>query len=432
MLQTLYLTGRPAEALREYERCRQILADSLGADPGVELRQLHQRILAGVPAQPPLTEAPASVGLLSVGPTTDGPDDATPTETYDREAGGHRLAAPMQLPPDVNMFVGRIDELDALTSLLASDEGDAPVGTLAVVDGPAGVGKTGFAVHWAHRERSRYPDGQLYADLHGYGPKHPVEPTVLLRSFLLGLGVPDEQIPDNEECRSALLRSTLAGRRMLLVLDNARSPEQVRPLLPGGANVVLVTSRNQLRGLVAGDGAFRVSVPPLPLSASVELLRRLIPARNYPFTESRLTELAKLCWRSPLLLRTVAERLTRHPGVQAAAIIAEIREATEPLSVLLGSEDRTHMRAALSWSFNALTPAAIRLFHLLCFQTEASGTTCFAVDEAAALLSVPTRVADRVLDELVEQHLLTLHECGGYGFSLPVACPPVARERLSA
>ena len=436
LLQTLYLSGRPAEALREYERCRQILADSLGTDPGVELRQLHQRILAGVPAFLPLSEAPASVGLSSVAPTPDGTDEATPTETYDREPGYRRLAAPMQLPPDVSTFVGRVSELDALTSLLTSEESDAPTSTLAVVDGPAGVGKTGFAVHWAHREKFRYPDGQLYADLHGYGPKDPVEPTVLLRSFLLGLGVSDEQIPDGEESRSALLRSVLAGRRMLLVLDNARSPEQVRPLLPGGANVVLVTSRNQLRGLVAGDGAVRVSVPPLSPSASAELLRRLIPPRNHPFTEPRLAELAELCWRSPLLLRAVAERLTRHSGVRPAGVIEEIREAAEPLSVLLGSEDRTNMRTVLSWSFDALTPAAIRLFHLLCFQAEAVGGTCFDVDEAAALLSVPAGVAGRVLDELAEQHLLTFHECGGYGFSLPVACPPVTcspvtRERLS-
>lgn len=414
LLQTLYLSGRQAEALREYERCRQLLADSLGTDPGTELRQLHQRILAGD----------------SVPPLAGQSNDTPPHESAGSEHC--RPPTPMQLPPDIRCFVGRSSELDTLSALLANE---GPTGSLTVVDGPAGVGKTGLAVHWAHRNRMRYPDGQLYADLHGYGPKDPVEAAVVLRAFLRTLGVPSEEVPDREESRSALFRSLLSDRRMLVVLDNARCGEQIRPLLPGGASTVLVTSRNQMRGLVAGDGAFRVSVPPLSSTAATELLRRLIPPRNYPFTEPRLTELAELCWRSPLLLRTVAERLTRHPGVRPAGVIAEIREAPEPLGVLPGSEDRTDMRTVLSWSLDALTPAALRLFRLLCGQSEA-GATCFVADEAATLLSVPPNVACRVLDELAEQHLLTFHECcGGYWFSLPVAhpaAPSTVREPLSA
>ncbi|MCK1794773.1 transcriptional regulator [Streptomyces sp. XM4193] len=415
LIQALHAAGRQAEALREYGRCREVLADGLGADPGAELRALHRSILAGDPAPPP----PARRS-----PQTDAPAQEPARSSL-------LLPAPMQLPPDISSFVGRAAELATLTAL--SDPGGT-AGSLTVVDGPPGVGKTGFAVHWAHRHRADYPDGRLYADLQGYGAKDSAQPADVLRSFLLGLGVPAEEVPDREESRSALLRSLLAGRRMLVVLDNVRCGEQVRPLLPGGASTVLVTSRNQMRGLVAGDGAFRLTLPPLPAPAAAELLRRLTPPPHAPFARhspAELAELAELCWRLPLTLRTVAERLERRPEGGPARLVAEIREAGEPLSVLGGSESRTDMRTVLSWSVEALTPDAAGLFRRLCAGARA-GATLFTAADVAALLAVPPERAERLLDELAEQHLLAHHRCGEYGLILPVGRSLAVRQPLTA
>ena len=237
LMLALYRCGRQAEALAAYQRARDVLVEELGTEPGPDLRGLHQRILSADPVLA-LVDAP-SAGVAS-----------TPT------------AVPREIPARVRHFTGRGDELAALTRLLDRSGEQAPEAVvISAIGGTAGVGKTALAVHWAHQAAGRFPDGQLYVNLRGYDPGQPMAAADALAGFLLSLGVPGNDIPPGEDRRAARYRSLLAGKRMLLVLDNARSADQVRSLLPGtGACAVLVTSRDALAGLVARDGATRLDL----------------------------------------------------------------------------------------------------------------------------------------------------------------------------
>ena len=256
LMLALYRSGRQAEALAAYQGARDALVGELGAEPGSGLRDLHERMLSGDPA------------LAVTGQAR--PAEAWPTR-----------AMPRELPPAVHGFTGRSAELKALTGLLDRPGGQAP-GTVVIsaIGGTAGVGKTALAVHWAHQQAGRFPDGQLYVNLRGYDPGPPVPPADALAAFLRSLGVSGPDVPPDEDERAARYRSLLAGKRMLVILDNARSAEQVRPLLPGSPTcTVVVTSRDALAGLVARDGAARLDLDVLPPQDAVALLRVLIGAR---------------------------------------------------------------------------------------------------------------------------------------------------------
>jgi len=244
LMLALYRSGRQAEALRRFEQVRQTLAGEYGADPGPALRALHQQILK---ADSSLTlPAPAARGAL----------------------------VPRELPADVSAFTGRVAELAELDRLVgdpgaqrAVKAGRAVAVVISVISGTAGVGKTALAVHWAHEAARRFPDGQLYVNLRGYDPGQPVPAADALAGFLRSLGVPGQDIPPEENERAARYRSLLAGKQMLIVLDNAGSADQVRPLLPGSRTcAVVVTSRDGLIGLVARDGAARLDLDVLPLA----------------------------------------------------------------------------------------------------------------------------------------------------------------------
>jgi tetratricopeptide (TPR) repeat protein len=281
-------------------------------------------------------------------------------------AGGSDPAAspvPRQLPADVSAFVGRADEIAELDARLRAG-GSAVV--ISAVSGTPGVGKTTLAVRCARRVADRFPDGQLYVDLRGYGPEPPVAPDVVLGAFLRSLGRPAADIPTDTAERAAQYRTLLADRRMLVVLDNARSVEQVRPLLPGTAtSAVIVTSRDDLAGLVARDGATRVDLDVLAGPEAAALLRALIGARVDAEPEAAAA-LAERCARLPLALRIAAEIAMAHPEKTLAEMLDDLADERRRLDVLDAAGDRrTAVRAVFSWSYQQLSPGAARTFALI-------------------------------------------------------------------
>jgi hypothetical protein len=291
LMLALYRDGRPGEALTAYQQARAVLVAELGIEPGERLHELQRQILTTDPA---LSGPPA---LGSGWPTV---------------ASGGPLV-PRQLPGTVRHFTGRTAELDALDALLAEASGGRGA-AISVISGTAGVGKTALAVRWADQVAAQFPDGQLYVNLRGYDPGRPVSAAAALAGFLRALGVPGPAVPAGLAERAAAYRSLLAGRRLLVLLDNAASPAQVRPLLPGSPScVVVVTSRDALAGLVARDGAARLGLSLLPPGEAAGLLRTLIGARAAA-DPGGTAALAGLCARLPLALRVAAELAAARPG----------------------------------------------------------------------------------------------------------------------
>lgn len=376
LLRALAGSGRSAEALEQYERIRTRIADELGVDPGGELRRLHADLLAGTPVEP-------------------GRPDPGPAQ--------QARVVPRQLPVDLSRFTGRADVLSRLDALVDGDPGGAGGVTVVAVHGTGGVGKTSLVLHWAHRIAHRFADGQLYLNLRGHGPGAPVGVAAALDSLLRGLGVAGDEIPADDAARSSLLRSMLAERRMLVVLDNVHEAEQVRPLLPGsGGSLVVVTSRSQLRGLVAREGAHRIAVDQLSPDESVDLLATSLAAAGVPHTAQDLVELAELCGHLPLALAIAAERAGRRPELGLVELIADLHQRSGALDVLDTGEDSTSLRAVFASSYRALDAETGRLFRLLGVHPGPD----LGVPAASALVGVPRPVVRRLLDRLVDANLL--------------------------
>lgn len=313
------------------------------------------------------------------------------------------LPAPRQLPADVTFFTGRDAELARLDALLDRSEPAAVV--ISAIAGTAGMGKTSLAVHWAHRVRERFPDGELYVNLRGYDPGPPVTPDQALDGFLRALDVPAEKIPHDLDAQAGLYRSLLAGRRMVVVLDNATTSDQVRPLLPGSPTcVVVVTSRSRLSGLVARDGAHRLTLDVLPPDDAVMLLRHAIGADRVDAEPGAAAELARHCDYLPLALRIAAERAAARSHLMLADLAEEFAGERDRLDVLTADDDETTgVRTVFSWSYHALAPEAARVFRLLGLHPgpDVGGAS------AAALAGSTVTSVRRQLDALTNAHLLT-------------------------
>lgn len=328
--------------------------------------------------------------------------------------GTSGATVPAQLPPDVPWFIGRDEPLAHLDALLVGPGGRVrTAAVIFVVSGAAGVGKTALAVHWGHRVRPAFPDGQLFINLRGYDPELPMRPADALARVLRALGVPERQIPLGMDDRAALYRTQLADRRMLVVLDNAASVDQVRPLLPGiASSAVLVTSRDSLGGLVARDGASRIDLDVLPAREANTLLRHLIGPRVDAEPEAS-ERLAELCARLPLALRVAAELAATRPSLPLADLVTGLTDHSRRLALLhAGDDPHSAVASVLSWSVRHLPPAAIRAFELLGSHPGPD----FGGYATAALTDVALDEAQSTLDTLVRAHLV--HETGPGRFAM--------------
>ncbi|MEV0425546.1 NB-ARC domain-containing protein [Micromonospora sp. NPDC050495] len=322
----------------------------------------------------------------------------------------HPPAVPHQLPPAVSHISGRSAELAALDAVIAPD---APAGcaVIAVIGGMAGVGKTALAVHWAHQVAGRFPDGQLYVNLRGCDPDGPpMPPDAVVRDFLTALGVPAGQIPATTAARIALYRSLLYNRRMLLVLDNAHTVEQVRPLLPASSGcLVLVTSRSRMAGLIAADGARSVMLDVLAVDAAGDLLARRLGAHRVAAEPHAVRDVVERCGGLPLALVLVAARALAHPGVALDTLAVRLFDrGREPNA--LGGDPATELETAFSWSYRRLSPPAARLFRLLSLHP---GRDVRAA-AAASLAALPLAEAILRLSELSGAALVTERRPGWY------------------
>jgi tetratricopeptide (TPR) repeat protein/DNA-binding XRE family transcriptional regulator len=329
---------------------------------------------------------------------------------------GPMRPVPRELPADVDSFTGRtleLAELDLLLPTAAGQDGGATPGPVVIsaVSGTAGVGKTALAVRWAHRVAAAFPDGQLYVNLRGYDPGQPVAPGEALAGFLRALGVAGQDIPLDEPERAARYRSAVAGQRLLMVLDNAATVEQVRPLLPGSGSVmVLVTSRDALAGLVARDGAHRLDLDLLPGADAMALLRALIGGRA-DVEPSAAEALAGLCARLPLALRVAAELAVARPETALADLVAELAEEAQPLALLdAGGDPRAAVASVFSWSYRHLPGDAARMFRLLGLHP-GTGWDRFG---AAALAGASVADTGRLLGLLARAHLIEAASAGRY------------------
>ncbi|MEV6304729.1 BTAD domain-containing putative transcriptional regulator [Actinoplanes sp. NPDC051861] len=364
-MNALAAAGRPAQALETFARTRDAIAEQLGSDPGPELAGLHTRILRG---------------------------DAGPWER------GPRPGTPAQLPADPIAFTGRREELADLDRTLGGGL------RVAAVTGAPGVGKSALAIHWGHRARHRFPDGQLYLNLRGYDRGDDVmSPAEAARNLLVAL-LPDRAVPDGLDARTGLLRSVLAGRRMLLVLDNARDAGHVRPLLPGaGGCAVVVTSRDRLAGLVASHGAVPVPLEPLDAGQARELLAGRLGPGRLAAEPCTVEELVGATAGLPLALVAVAARAALRARQPLAELAAEIRGAG-----VHGPDESTDPRTVFSWSYRALSADAARLFRLF---GALPGPDLSAA--AAASASTGNRTAEN-LAELVAASLISEHRPGRF------------------
>jgi DNA-binding SARP family transcriptional activator/tetratricopeptide (TPR) repeat protein len=455
----LYRCGRPGEALRVFQDGKRVLAEELGIDPGNDLSRIYQQVLTSDPALNLAVEVPAAgdeqdpdadasegpsrprrpdIGTTAgMGPRgsdgsvlpsgTVGPPGpallpgagpgAGPGVGTARSwaAGGAGVPVPAQLPLDAPGFSGRHDELRALHDMLPAvraAETDEPV-PVVVVSGTAGVGKTALAVRFGRQVAKRFPDGQLYVNLSGPDPGAPVEPDVALRFFLDAFGVPPHRIAAPLEERAALFRSLVDGKRVLIVLDSASNAAQVRPLLPGSPGcLVVVTSRHQMAGLVAAEGAALITLDVLGDDEAHEMLARRLGQERVAAEPQAADEIVAACARLPLALSIAAGRAVGRPKRPLAELAAELRDARSRLDALEAGDAATDVRAVLSWSYDQLTPAAARMFRLLGLHPGPD----IALPAAASLAGISRAEAGTALRELTRTHLAAEHLSGRFTF----------------
>ncbi|MFS8104556.1 winged helix-turn-helix domain-containing protein [Lentzea alba] len=381
LMLALYRSGRPAEALTTFEHVRAALRDELGVDPGPALRELHEQILRSDAA---LLSAPPSPAQVAV--------------------------RPAQMPAPLPVFSGRRAELAELTARMEID----PAPNVVVVHGTAGVGKTTFAIHWATRAKPSYPDGQLYVNLRGFEAGSVArEPEEVLSELLAALGVPSAEQPSGLDALAARYRTALASRRMLVVLDNARSDIQVLPLLPGGTDsLTLITSRLELTGTAVTTGAHAVQLGLLDDRESADLMSRRLGRERVAAEPDAMRAIATACARLPLALAVVSARIARNRRLRLSDIANDLRHhAGSRLDALSVTDPSADLRSLLSWSYNALPEPACRLFRLLSLMPSSE----FTLEATASLTALPIRQALDAMRELTRACLVTPQR-GRYGW----------------
>lgn len=379
LMRALYAAGRRTDALACYAAARQRLEEELAEQPGAELKSVYQAILRHE------TNVPPPPGALRAG-----------------------SAVPAQLPPDVRGFAGRTNELAQLDALSATGGGQV---VIVVIAGTAGVGKTALAVHWSHRAAEHFPDGQLYVDLRGYDQGGAVvDPADAVRGFLEALSVPPARIPADRNALVGLYRTQLAGKRMLIVLDNARDAEQIRPLLPGAPGCqVLITSRNRLTSLVVNTGAHPLTLSLLSADEARDLLARRLGVQRVTEECDAVNKIIAGCAGLALALAMVAARAATHPHRSLGALAAELADTGARLDALADADQAVDIRAVFSWSYAALTTPAARLFRLLGLHPGPD----ISIAAAASLAGVSPSQVRPLLTEITYAHLIVEHHRSG-------------------
>ena len=398
------------------EPLKQALAGSSGVLAVVASQWFFEEVIRHTPASGPAAYRRVQVSVKETETTAwiCMPGDPYPPEPEAVLPPTPVVTVPRQLPAAIANFTGRAAELEVLTGLL-QEAAAAETVVIWAVGGTAGIGKTTLAVYWAHQVADRFPDGQLYVNLRGFDPAGPrMTPTEAMRVFLDAFEVPPERIPVSLDSQAALYRSLLAGRRVLVVADNARDAGQVRPLLPGSPGcVVVVTSRNRLTSLITSEGAHPVTLDLLTREEAGQLLAGRIGAGRVVAEPQAVEELITSCARLPLALSIVAARAAAHPGFPLVALARELRNTPRGgLDIFDGGDQATDVQAVFSWSYHQLSASAARLFRLLGLHP-GPDITCPA---AASLAGLPAGQVRRDLAELARAHLVTEHVPGRFTF----------------
>ncbi|WP_243707194.1 BTAD domain-containing putative transcriptional regulator [Micromonospora sp. KC606] len=381
LMVALYRSGRRGDALEVYRRARGVLLAELGLEPGPQLQAVHASVIAD------------TVGL--------GVDGAQRTPA---------TPVPRQLPADSAGFTGRASELAALQALSRAETAPPATVTVCVLTGAAGVGKTSLAVRFGHLVRDRFPDGQLFVDMRGFhtGPAMPAAEALPL--LLTALGWAADQVPVSMDAQAALYRSVLAGRRVLLVLDNVAHVDQVRPLLPGDSGcLVVVTSRDRLSTLVALDSAHRITLEGLPPTDAIAVLARSAGSARVQADPTAVAELAKLCGHLPLALRIAAAQLADRPDLDLRRHVTELATQGRIAGLRVDGGGTATVRGALELSYQALSSEARRVFRLVSLVPAPAGLVTTA---AAALTGLPVHAVESLIDALARLHLVKVTATG--------------------